>query len=120
MAPPVRIPEMHKFMTWPNGKKFTLIAIGNYYKSHKKNDELNRAAVYRHMKNLKDAEKLIFVEKQQYEKMVWGYVDDLIEEGYIKKTKRFEEAGREHYWFTITDRGIDLHRRVSFALNYGP
>lgn len=120
MSPPVRIPEMEEFMSWPNGKKFAFIAIGNYFKTYGKNKQLNRADVYRHMKNLREAEKLIFVEEPQYEKMVWGYVNDLLHAEYITKTKGFVQAGKEHYWFTITKKGTALHRRVSFALNVGP
>lgn len=81
---------------------------------------MNRADVYRHIKDLKENNRQIFVEDRPYEKMVWNYVDQFLDEGFIEKTREFELAGRDHYWFKITVQGEDLHKRVSFALNYGP
>jgi hypothetical protein len=110
---------MLEFMTWPNVKKFTFITVGNYFKTQKK-ETMNRADVYRHMQNLQEGERQIFVDKKPDETLVWKYVDKLLEEALAEKKESFTVAEREHYWFKLTEKGRDLHRRVSFALNFGP
>lgn len=117
--PPVGSTEMLEFMMWPNVKKFTFITLANYFKTRKE-EEMNRADVYRHMQNVKDNERQIFVTKKPYETQVWRYVDALAEEGLIQITEKFVVANRNHYKFKLTDKGVDLHRRISFALNFGP
>jgi len=120
MTSSVRIPDMEEFNRWPNAKKFTFTTIGNYFKTHSKDEQLSRADVYRHMKTLKDAGKLIFVDTQPYEKMVWKYVDELLQEEYVEETQRLKVGNKEHYRFRITRKGINLHKGVSHALNIAP
>jgi len=107
-------------MDWPKVKKFTFITIGSYFKTHPKENEMNRQDVYNYMQDLKNNGKTIFVDTKPYERMVWNYVDNFVEEGFLIKTDSHFVGNNEHYKFKMTTKGIDYHKRVSFALNFGP